>query len=453
MRVHFIGIGGIGMSAVAYVLQKLGHKISGSDLKDSNLIRRLAAGGAEISIGHKASNVKRGMDFVVYSPCIKSHNPEILKASSLNIPIVHRQKIISRLMHGKKGIAITGAHGKGTTTAFIGKILLEAGLDPTILVGAEVTDFDGNARLGKGDFFVLEADESDGSFAELESYYAVITNIDKEHLEYYKNIDNIIKTNRTFINNIRRDGLLFCLEGDEFIPAVLLDYEEEYKTFGFSPEADFSATNIRTEALTTTFDCVCDGKKLDAFQLNMPGEHNVLNALAAISIALKIGIDPAVIKKALADYKGALRRFEVKGECRNVMIIEDYAHHPTEIERTLQVCRDWNRGRIISVFQPHRFSRTKLLADDFARVFRLTDELILTDVYSAGETPMEGVSSKLILDGLKKSGKEKVCLLSKESIVEYLRPRLKKDDIILVLGAGDIGEISSDLLEMLRTDQ
>ena len=453
MRAHFIGIGGIGMSAVAYVLQKLGHKISGSDLKNSNLIRRLEAGGAEISIGHEASNVKKGMDFVVYSPCIKSHNPEILKASSLDIPIVHRQKIISKLMHGKKGIAITGAHGKGTTTALIGKILLEAGLDPTILVGAEVADFNGNARLGKGDFFVVEADESDGSFAELESYYAVITNIDKEHLEYYKSIDNIIKTNRTFINNIKRDGLLFCLEGDEFIPAVLAGYKGEYKTFGFSPEANLLATNIRTEGLTAAFDCVCDGKTLDTFQLNLPGEHNVLNALAAVSIALKIGIEPAVIKRALAGYKGALRRFEVKGECRNVLVIEDYAHHPTEIERTLQVCRGWNRGRIISVFQPHRFSRTKLLADDFARVFRLTDELILTDVYSAGETPMEGVSSKLILDGLKKCGKENVCLLSKESIVEYLRPRLKKDDIILVLGAGDIGEISSELLEMLRTGQ
>jgi len=452
-KVHFIGIGGIGMSGVASLLLDLGHEVSGSDLKDSELIARLKAKGADIHIGHRSSNLKKGTDLVVYTPCVKTSNPEILKAATkeLSIPVVHRHDILSLLMRSKKPIVVTGAHGKGSTTALIGNILLEAGLDPTVIVGAEVTDFGGNARMGEGDYFVLEADESDGSFVKLEPYYGVITNIDTEHLEHYKNIENIIKTNRVFIDNIKHGGMLFIQEKGMYASGLLKGYKKKCGTFSFSKDADIYAEDIKTDILTTTFKCVYKGKELGVFKLALPGRHNVLNALAAISVAMKIGIEPLIIEKALSGFRGAQRRFEVKGRFNDVLVVEDYAHHPTEIEATLRVCRDWDKGRVISIFQPHRFSRTKLLADEFARAFALSDEVILTDVYSAHEDSLEGVSSRLILDKLNNRGMARACLIAKDKIVEYLKPRVMKDDCLLVLGAGDIGDISEGLLEMLKS--
>jgi len=449
--IHFIGLGGIGMSGIASILLELGHTISGSDLNNNNLLEKLKAKGADVFIGHKASNLNNSADFVVYTSCIKETNPEILKAKSLDIPILHRQTLLAALMREKKGIAVTGAHGKSTTTALIGTILLRAGLDPTIVVGAEVADFGGNARLGKSEFFIAEADESDGSFIELEPYYAVITNIDREHLDHYKSIANIIKTNKTFINRIKKGGELFCLREGEYTAKLLDGRARRYKTFGFSPEADIYASDLKVEGLATTFKCVYNNKDLGVFKLMLLGRHNVLNALAALSVALELGVKPSIIKKAFSNYKGASRRFEIKGRHRDIFVIEDYAHHPTEIEVTLQACRAWSKKRIISIFQPHRFSRTKFLAYEFAKAFKLTDELILTDIYSASEKSIEGISTKLIFDRLKKDGKNNVQLLPKERIVEYLSPRVKKGDVILVLGAGDIGEISEKIAEKIKT--
>ena len=441
------------MSAVAGVLLESGYGVSGSDLKENSLVSRLKETGADVVIGHRASNVKGNVDLVVYTSCIQAGNPEIFKAKMLELPVAHRIDVVAALMKRKVGIAVTGAHGKGTTTALIGCILVKAGLDPTVLVGAEVADFGGNFLAGKGDFLIAEADESDGSFLRLEPHYGVITNIDKEHLEHYGSIENIVNANRIFAGNVKRNGKLFCLEEDAHISRVLENYRKPYTTFGFSRIADIYASDIHTKQFVTDFECVYKGMNLGNFRLMLPGRHNVSNALAAISVALEIGVNPVIIRDALAGYKGASRRFEIKGRCisRNIIIIEDYAHHPTEIEVTLRVCRNWNKGRIISIFQPHRFSRTKLLAPDFARAFELTDELILTDVYGAHEDPLEGVSSGLILNSLKNMGKGKACLLSKEKVAEYLRPRIKKDDVILVLGAGDIGDISSALVEMIRS--
>jgi len=449
-RVHFIGIGGIGMSGLAYLLTESGHRVSGSDLKDSNLLKNLRKKGAKVFIGHHEANLEKDINLVVYSTCIKENNPEIKKAKKLGIPIIHRQTMLSYLLDKNKGIAITGAHGKGTTTAFLGSILIKASLDPTIIVGAEVDDFGGNARSGKGDFSVMEADESDGTFTQLKPYYGVITNIDKEHLEHYESIENIVKANKEFIDNVKDEGCLFVKYGDENINKLLKAYKKRYKTFGFSRKADIYAKDIRTEQFITTFRCVYDAKDLGLFKIILPGEHNALNALAAILVALEIGIAPSTIKEALSFYKGALRRFELKGEHRGIIVIEDYAHHPTEIKATLEVCKNWNRGRVISIFQPHRFSRTRLLADEFSHAFELADEVILTDIYSAHEDSKKEVSSGLIFDKIKKRGKKNMCLLPKEEIVKHVCSKAESGDTILVLGAGDIGEISDKILERLK---
>jgi len=296
----------------------------------------------------------------------------------------------------------------------------------------------------------METDESDGSFVELQPYYAVLTNIDKEHLEHYKDMGNLISANRKFVDNIKKGGCLFCLYGDKNIQKALKDYRNRYKTFGFSSDSDLYAKDVEVQGITTTFKCLSLGKEIDKFKLMLPGSHNVLNALGAISVALEIGISPSIIKTALSNYKGAARRFEVKGDFGGILVIEDYAHHPTEIKATLEVCKHWHRGKVISIFQPHRFSRTQLLADEFGSAFDMADELILTDIYSAHEDPIKGVSTKLIFDKVKQKGKNEVCLIAKDEIVDYIGSRVNKGDIVLILGAGDIGDISVKIAQRLK---
>jgi UDP-N-acetylmuramate--alanine ligase len=449
-KIHFIGIGGIGMSGVALILRELGHEVSGSDVKDNHLLGRLRKHGARIFIGHEASHLREDTDVVVYTSCIAKKNPEVRKARALRIPLVHRQKLLAALMERKRSIAITGAHGKSTTAALMGSCLLKLGLDPTVVVGAEVPDLGGNARLGKSNIMVIEADESDGSLVELEPYYAIITNIDKEHIDYYRTIEAIVETNRKFVERIQDSGCLFCLHGDKHIADIIKNSNKPYVTFGFSEGADVIASATQIRGFATTFRCTYKKRALGDFKINLVGNHNVLNALAVIAVALEMGIKPSRLKEVMAGYRGARRRFEVKGRHRNIFVIEDYAHHPTEIEAILRACRRLKRGRIISIFQPHRFSRTKFLAHEFGRAFTMTDELILADIYSAHERPIKGVSSRLIFEQTKKNGKGNVALLAKEDITDYVLPRVREGDTILVLGAGDIGEVSDEIAVRLK---
>jgi len=449
--VHFIGVGGIGMSSIASILLERGFDISGSDLRANRLTDRLAKRGAKIFIGHRASNLRDNTGLVVYSTSIDDANPEIQKARERKIPIVHRSDIVAELVNTKSGIAITGAHGKTTTTALSGLLLTRAGLDPTIIVGGEASYLNSNWRNGKGDYAVCEADESDGTFRKLKPAYAVLTNIDREHLEHYKDFEGLITANKAFIENIKEAGCLITSYEDPNIQRILKGYKGKYFTYSISrKEADIYAGRITMNKFHTAFQAVYKGKILGSFELNIPGRHNVENSLAVILLGIELGINIDIIKGALSEYKGTLRRFEIKGEIDGIMVIEDYAHHPREIMATIAACRNWPARRLIGVFQPHRYTRTQFLKDEFGKSFLGLDELILTDIYSASEKPIKGVDAKTIYNEAVKNGQKNARVLRKDEIAPYLLKILKANDMALILGAGDIGELSNELVKGLK---
>ena len=450
--VHFIGIGGIGMSALAHILLKARYKVSGTDLRRTNIINKLEASGAKIFIGHSASNICDDIGLVVYSSSISEDNPELRQAKMKNIPIIHRGDLLAYFVNSKKGIAVTGAHGKTTTTALVSMLFMKAGLDPTILVGAEVDDFGGNAVYGEGNYVIAEADESDGSFLKLKPFYEIITNIDMEHLDYYKDFDRIKQANQIFVENIKKDGCLFYNAEDENLKGIAANTAKRSRCFGMSEKADIFPRNVRMEGFCSTFECFYHQKYLSDIQLNVPGAHNILNSLAVILVGLEAGIKTDVIKSSLECYHGAKRRFQVKGVIDGVTVVEDYAHHPTEIRAVLNTCRAiWGHNkRIISIFQPHRFTRTMFLSDEFAKSLSASDKVILTDIYSAHETPIEGVSIKNIYDKTSKYNMQDVRILAKGDIISTIISELKRDDVVLVLGAGDIGEVSDELVDILK---
>ncbi|NQT47221.1 MAG: UDP-N-acetylmuramate--L-alanine ligase [Candidatus Omnitrophica bacterium] len=447
--IHFIGIGGIGMSGLARILLEAGFRVSGSDLKQSTITDRLIESGAEVTIGHQEETLKKGPSLVVRTSCISGDNPENMAAKKGRLPIVHRAELLASMLHNDEAIAVTGAHGKTTTAAMIALILKDARRDPTFALGAEIPDLGTNARLGKGEQFVAEADESDGSFEFMDPDYMVFTNIDSEHLDYYKDLDGVIAFFQKFIG--AHEQSIFAYNGDDANLATLAkELDMRGESFGLSEGSDLHAVDIKFKGLGSSFKCFYMGRLLGTVKLGIPGQFNIYNGLAAILIAVQLGIDFEDIKKSLYRFKGAQRRFEIKGEYNDIVVVEDYAHHPTEIQVTLDAARRWWHGEIIAVFQPHRFSRTRDMADKFAKSFKEADRVILADIYSAFEEPIPGVSTRSIYEKMDPPLKENTELLPKDRILSRLADILKPGTLLLVLGAGDIGELSTDIVKGLK---
>lgn len=451
-HIHFIGIGGIGMSALAHILLELGYKVSGSDLKPTSLIQRLESNGAKVFIGHDAENID-GSELVVYSSAIDASNPEILSAKEKGKTVISRAKLLSCIMADRIGIAITGAHGKTTTTALITQMLVEAGLDPTFAIGAEVEYFKGNARLGKGNYIVTEADESDGSFLLLSPKYSVITNIDREHMDYYGDMETLVRAFKGFVNQIPHDGVVFGCYDDVYVREIMQGKTSlKLISYGLSPEAHIHPSNIVVSGFTSSYECVYQGRVLGKVELSIPGIHNISNSLAAIGIGIELNIPFDVIRGAILHYKGANRRFQMQALLDKTIIIDDYAHHPTEIRATLSAVMLGKNAnsKVVVIFQPHRYTRTRDLKDAFADAFIGADIVVITDIYPAFEQAIEGISGKTIYERATAAGHNNFSYLPKYSIVDYLDKILNPGDTVVILGAGDIWEIADDLARRLH---
>ncbi|MDD4953970.1 MAG: UDP-N-acetylmuramate--L-alanine ligase [Candidatus Omnitrophica bacterium] len=446
---HLVGIGGIGMSGIAQLLLRSGCKVSGSDLKENKITDQLKTQGARIFIGHNPKNIE-GAGAVVYSTAIKEDNPEIREARSKGIPLVRRAEALAELMRDKTVITVSGSHGKTTTTSLVSCLLFEAGLMPTVAIGGVLRNIGSNAKWGEGKFFVAEADESDGSFLCYRPKYSIITNIDREHLDYYKEFDKEVQAFRDFLAQTSTDGCVFCCADDPNLKKITLDYKNKRVFFGLNKGADIYAKNILANGLNSEFDCFVRDKFIGRFSLILAGRHNISNALSVIALGLELGIDTEVIKKALAGCKGARRRMEIKFNREEFLVIDDYAHHPTEISATLEAVKGLGKKRVVAIFQPHRYSRTKLLKEEFGRCFKDTDYVVITDIYAASESPLEGVTSLVICEEIKKNFPTKeVRYLPKSEILTGMNKILRAGDVVITLGAGDITKISDELAEGL----
>lgn len=448
-RVHLIGIGGIGMSGIAQLLLASGCMVSGSDLRPSRLIEKLESLGAEVSIGHHPFNIK-DIDFVIYSSAIKPTNPELIAAYSRNIPALTRARALAALANQKKLIAVTGTHGKTTTSSLISHMLVKCGFRPTVCVGGELFSLNGNAFLGQGNFFVLEADESDGSFLNLTPLYSVITNIDREHLDYYRDLGHIRQTFGKFMQNTKEQGCLFFCADDLHLAAIASSLKKRHLSYGLRPQAHIFAKDIRFQENRTCFECIYQDKDIGEIILNIPGRHNICNALAAVGLGLEVGLEFESIKDALSSYTGVRRRLELKLKEKDVLIFDDYAHHPTEIRATLEALKSFRHKRLLAVFQPHRYTRTKCLIEEFGTCFSGADYLIVTDIYPASEMPIKGVSAENICRKAREAGIKDALFLPKEEILRHLLAEMQSGDLIAIMGAGDIGSIADALVKELK---
>jgi len=450
-RIHFVGIGGIGMSGIAELLINLGYEVSGSDLKDSPMTRRLAALSGLVSKGHKEEHVE-GADVVVYSSAVASENPEIQEAKKRSIPVIPRAEMLAELMRLKYGVAIAGAHGKTTTTSMVASILTCGHLDPTVVIGGRLDIWGGsNAKLGQGDILVAEADESDGSFLALSPAIAVVTNIDHEHMDYYGDMETIRETFINFINNIPFYGTtILCLDNEE-IQGIIPRLKKRYLTYGMTSQADLKGRDLEKEKLGVSFEALYHNNSLGRIVVGIPGEHNMLNALAATAVGLELDLDIGVIKQGLKNLGGLARRFQLKGEKRDILVLDDYGHHPTEITATLKTAKEcWPERRLIVVFQPHRYTRTEALFDRFAISFNEADVLIVTPIFSAGETAIDGVTAEWLSRGIKEHGHKDVILSpTQEDALSTLLSILRPGDLVITLGAGDIHRLGARLLDKL----
>jgi UDP-N-acetylmuramate--alanine ligase len=449
-HIHFVGIGGIGMSGIAELLIHLGYKVSGSDLNLSPITRRLEKKGGVIFQGHKKSRVK-GANVVVTSTAITSDNPEVVRAKELSIPIIPRAEMLAELMRIKYSIAVSGAHGKTSTTAMISQILNTAGLDPTVIIGGLLKGLDTNALHGKGEYIVAEADESDGSFLKYAPAIAAVTNIDLEHLDFYRDIDDIKDKFVQFINSVPFYGLaILCLD-NEHIQDILPRVKVRYMTFGMTAQSDLRARQISFMGNKSFFKVFQHEKLLGEINLNIAGKHNISNALASIAVALELNISFKTIKKALEQIEGVKRRLEVKGEKKEIIVIDDYGHHPTEIMATLTAIRESHMGkRLIVVFQPHRYTRTQGLFHEFTRSFYQSDILIVLPIYAASEKKIKGVDAQSLCEGIQKHGHKEVFYAPDfNEALSMITRKVKKGDVVLTLGAGDIYTLGEKLLEVL----
>ena len=450
-KIHFIGVGGAGMSALARILLDKGYEVSGSDQKMSDVAKQLAARGAKIFEGHDAANVA-GAEAVVVSTAIPEDNAELVAAKARGIRRLHRSDVNAALLNAAQGIAVAGAHGKTTTTSMIGLILEHGGVDPTIIIGGQVDYLaDGNARLGRGAYLVSEADESDGSFLKLTPHIAVVTNVENDHMDHYGTMENIKKAFRQFLENTdEKTGVCVLCADNGNLREISRGLSRRVVFYGTAEDAEYRAANIVPAGAGVAFDVEKDGKTLVRVRLSIPGHHNVLNALGSVVTGILCGVSPEKAAEALALFHGAKRRFETKGRAAGVWIVDDYAHHPTEITATLRAARQTSPKRLICAFQPHRYSRTQLLQKEFGGAFRDADLLILTDVYSAGEAPIAGVSGETIVEAVKEAtGQEVTYIKARADVAPYLATMVREGDLVMTMGAGDICRTGEELLALL----
>jgi UDP-N-acetylmuramate--alanine ligase len=450
-HLHFAGIGGIGMSGIAEVLLNLGYTISGSDLKLTPTTDRLAKLGATVYEGHDAKHVL-GAKALVVSSAVDESNPEVQEARRLQIPVIPRGELLAELMRLKYGIAVAGSHGKTTTTSMIATILSHAGMDPTVVVGGKVAAMGGtNARVGKSDFLVVESDESDGSFLKLSPILAIVTNIDREHLDHYADIEAIRAAFTEFVNKVPFYGAaILCLDSEN-VQSILPRVRRRTITYGRSAQADFQPSAMEGSDFHTLFRLRSRAADLGEFHLNIPGDHNVLNATAAIAAAIELGVQPDAIREGLKKFTGVGRRFEVRGEVNGVTVVDDYGHHPTEIRATLAAAKSCCRKRVHVLFQPHRYTRTLHLLDDFARAFHAADRVVMLDIYAASEKPIEGVTAEALVERMRQFGHKGVEYAGSSGAgVEAIVRGVEPGDMILTLGAGSVSQLADKILEKLR---
>jgi UDP-N-acetylmuramate--alanine ligase len=447
-HVHFVGIGGIGMSGIAEVLLNLGYKVSGSDLRSSPITVRLETNGAAIHYEHAAQNVA-GAHVVVVSSAVRPDNPEIQEARRRKVPVIARAEMLAELARLKYAIAVAGTHGKTTTTSMIATILDRAGFDPTIVVGGRLNTIGSNARLGKGDFIVLEADESDRSFLLLSPTIAVVTNIEADHLDHYRDLDDIQSAFLSFVNKVPFYGAaILCLD-DPVVQSLIPRIQRRILTYGTAAQADICIVDAVTEGAGSTFLLRFNGGQTQKLRIHIPGLHNILNATAAFAAARDMGIEPVLIAEGLETFKGVERRFQVKSR-DGVTVIDDYAHHPTEIRATLTAAKLGNFRRLFAIFQPHRFSRTYHLFDDFARAFNLADVVMILDIYPAGEPPIDGITTPALIEKIKSFGhKNAIYAPTFDMIESYVAANAQKGDAVVVMGAGSVTRLSDILSERL----
>jgi UDP-N-acetylmuramate--alanine ligase len=449
-HVHFVGVGGIGMSGLAEILRNLEFEVSGSDLREGENTKALKGLGVRIDVGHRAENVESA-DVVVYSSAIKADNPEIAEAHARGIPVISRAEMLAELMRVKYGVAIAGSHGKTTTTSLVATVLRAAGLDPTVVVGGRMASFGSNAKLGEGDLLVAEADESDGSFLRLTPTIAVVTNIDPEHLDHYGTHENLKNSFLEFIEKVPFYGLaVLCLDHPD-VQDLLPRVRRRHVTYGLSPQADYSARDVVIDGTTTRFQGFRHGQALGEFTVRLPGQHNAQNTLAAIAVADELEVPFDVLRQALASFHGVARRFSVVAEPKGIALVDDYGHHPAEVRATLAAARRAYKGRVLVAFQPHRYTRTQALFQDFARAFNDADELLLGDVYAAGEAPIEGADSSHLALAIREHGHHHVDYEpDTKKIAEKLAASARPGDVVLTLGAGDINKLLKSVQEIIE---
>jgi len=447
--IHFVGIGGIGMSGIAEVLLAHGFEVSGSDLADGDTTRRLSGLGARTLVGHDAAHVE-GADVVVFSSAVKRDNPELERARVLGIPVIPRAEMLAELMRLQDGIAIAGSHGKTTTTSLVATVLRAADLDPTVIIGGKLNVLGSGAARGTGRLLVAEADESDGSFLHLTPAISVITNIDAEHLDHYGSHDAVKRAFVDFANRVPFYGLVVACLDHPHVQDILPQIDKRTATYGLVTQADYCASDLQMEGLSTRFELVRRGEPLGRFEVRMPGVHNVLNALAVIAVADELGVGHEITRQALATFEGVQRRFTVLGEAAGVTVVDDYGHHPEEVRVTLEAAQRAYGRRLLVAFQPHRYSRTHHLFDELTRAFNRADVLLVTDVYAAGEAPIEGATSASLVEAIRAHGHHDVTHVpSRDDLAEVLRERAQAGDVVITLGAGTITRTGPELLQLL----
>lgn len=452
-KIHMVGIGGIGMSGIAEILLDQGFEVSGSDRQLTEITERLGNLGAKIYKGHAAKNLREA-DVVVYSSAVHLDNPELVAAAEKKIPVIRRAEMLAELMRMKYGIAIAGTHGKTTTTSMTSLVLMEGGLDPTVIVGGKLSSFGGtNARLGHGDYIVVEADEFDRSFLQLTPVIAAITTLEREHLDIYTDLEDIKRAFVEFANKVPFYGFVILCLDEPSIQEILPLLRKKVVTYGLNAQSDLRAVNVSFDANRSMFRLLLHGKDLGEVSLNVPGIHNIKNSIAAIGIGLELGMEFPKVKRAVESFTGVYRRMEIKASVDGVMIVDDYAHHPTEVQATLSALKSgWPQRRVVAVFQPHLYSRTRDFHDEFGRSFLDADVLVVTEIYPAREEPIQGITGELIVNDARASGhKEAYYVQDKKQLPEFLMKVKKAGDIVVTLGAGDISKYGEQFISKMKS--
>lgn len=452
--IHFVGIGGIGMSGIAEILLDQGFKVTGSDRSLTEVTERLEKLGAAIMEGHRAENVSESVDVLVYSSAVSLNNLEVVEAMRRKIPVIRRAEMLAEVMRLRYGIGIAGTHGKTTTTSMVSLVLMEGNIDPTVIVGGKLSGLGGtNARLGRGDFIVVEADEFDRSFLSITPTIAVLTTLESDHLDCYRDLEDIKGAFIQFASKVPFYGfVVLCLDEPALLDIMPNLKKKRIITYGLNPQADIQAIDIRYKNDTSTFTVVQSGEELGQVVIQVPGKHNVQNALAAITVGLELGVSFEHVKAGIEKFSGVYRRWELKGTANNITLYDDYAHHPTECRATLSGAKGGWRRRVICVFQPHLYSRTRDFYEEFGKSFLLSDVLIVTDVYPAREEPIQGITGELIANAAKQFGhKETHYIPDKKNVPAFLKTIAREDDIVITMGAGDIWKYGEEFLKLMRT--